>query len=408
MDKKKLWIIISASVTGGVIFSYLTIIVLAKFIMPVGFVTIPGGVTVFSKDDYENYKEFQKLFSVKDTLYKAYDGEINEEDLVAGAIKGMTNSLNDPYTVFMDKKEYEEFSKETQGTYAGIGVMIKKNDKDMIEIVTVYDNSPAQKSGLKKGDVIARVNGTNVTGSDMNKAVTMMTGEVGKSVVATVLRDNALIDITMKTAKIERNTIEGEIISDKIGYLKIREFDKNTSDNLIKELGVLNSKDMKGIIIDLRGNPGGYLDQVIKVASNFVKKGEILTSTIDKYNEKQEYKSTGGISIGLPMVVLVDEGSASASEIFTGVIKDYKLGTIVGKTTFGKGVVQTLYDTKDGTALKVTISKYYTPSGENIHKIGIKPDVEVEYPKDLYGKEYDRSKDPQFGKALEIITSKIK
>lgn len=408
MNKKKLWIIISASVTGGIIFSYLTIIVLAKVIMPGGFVAIPGGVTVFSKDDYENYKEFQKLFSVKDTLYKAYDGEINEENLVAGAIKGMTNSLNDPYTVFMDKKEYEEFSKQTQGIYAGIGVMIKKNDKDMIEVVTVYDNSPAQKSGLKKGDVIARVNGTNVTGSDMSKAVTMMTGEVGKSVVATVLRDNALIDITMKTAKIERNTIEGEIISDKIGYLKISEFDRRTSENFIKELGVLNSKGMKGIIIDLRGNPGGYLDEVVEVASNFVQKDKLLVSTIDKYNKKLEEKSTGGISIGLPMVVLVDEGSASASEIFTGVIKDYKLGTVVGKTTFGKGVVQTLYDTKDGTALKVTISKYYTPSGENIHKIGIKPDVEVEYPKDLYGKEYDRSKDPQFGKALEIITSKIK
>jgi carboxyl-terminal processing protease len=169
----------------------------------------------------------------------------------------------------------------------------------------------------------------------------------------------------------------------------------------------LKGKGMKSLIIDLRGNPGGLLNECVSMASNFIEENQVVVSTVDKYDNTKKYRSEGGVAMGMPLVILTDEGSASASEIFAGAIRDYKLGTLVGTTTFGKGVVQTILEAGDGTALKVTVSKYYTPNGENINKTGIKPDVEVVYPESLYAEEYDRSRDPQFVKALEIAKSKI-
>lgn len=366
---------------------------------------------IVSRSDYKDLSNFKKLFDIRDILYKYYDGEINEDDLLEGAIKGMTNSLKDPYTVFMNKEEYTSFMKQIDGTYAGIGVAIKPGDDDKITVTTVFDNSPAQKAGIKKDDIIDKVNGETVTAKESSKAVALMSGEVGKKVALSIIRANSSsLEITLTTAKIEKTTVTAEVI-DKgkgTGYIRINEFDTDTAKNFKEKLDYLKANGSKGIIIDLRSNPGGIMKEVVAVASNFVDKGKIITSTIDKYNNKKEELSSGGDYIGIPMVLLVDEGSASASEIFTGVVRDYKLGTIVGKKTFGKGVVQTSIETGDGTALKVTIAKYYNPNGENIHKIGINPDIEVEYPKDLLDKPYDRSKDPQFKKGLEILKDKLR
>jgi len=197
------------------------------------------------------------------------------------------------------------------------------------------------------------------------------------------------------------------MIDSQVGLITVTMFDNNTAQNFKKKLDELKGKGMKSLIIDLRGNPGGLLNECVDMASNFIEKDKVIVSTIDKYNSKKEYKSTGGDYVGLPMTILTDQGSASASEIFSGAMRDYKIGTLVGTTTYGKGVVQTILDIGDGTALKVTISKYYTPNGENINKIGIKPDVQVVYPDSLLSQAYDRSKDPQFTKALEIAKSKI-
>lgn len=353
-------------------------------------------------------KNFGKLFDIRNELYKYYDGSIDNSQLQEGAIKGMTSALNDPYTVFMNKKEYDEFSTQTEGNYSGVGLQVQAKDNKII-IVDVFEDSPSKKAGVLPKDVIEKVSGTNVTGKELDKAVTLMKGQDGTEVTLTLYRENkGNFDVKLKRAKINLITVKSEMIDNNVGYIQVSMFDENTAKNFTSKLKELKDKGMKSLIIDLRGNPGGLLNECVDMVSNFIPEGKVVVSTVDKYKKKVEYKSNGGVSIGLPVTLLTDEGSASASEIFSGAIRDYKIGTLVGKKTFGKGVVQTILDTGDGTALKVTVSKYYTPNGENIHHIGIKPDVEVEYPDALRQKPYDRGTDPQFNKALEIAKSKIK
>jgi carboxyl-terminal processing protease len=359
-------------------------------------------------EGYSGVLKFKKLFDVKELLNKYYYGDINEDVLVEGAIKGMTSALNDPYTVFMNPKEFRDFSTQTEGAYVGLGIQVGvKNDR--ITVIAPFENSPADKAGILPGDAIIRVNGKEVTGKDMELAVSMMKGKKGETVNLTLFRENkGVFDLSVKRDQIIMITVKGEMLENGIGYIQLSMFDEHTGDEFNKKLNELKTKGMKGLILDLRDNPGGLLTSCIDVTSNFVPKDKVITSTRDKYNNEKPYNSKGGTAIGLPLVVLINEGTASASEIFSGTVRDYKIGTLVGTTTFGKGVVQTIVDTKEGTALKVTISKYFTPGGENIHKIGIKPDIEVKYPTELREKAYSRSADPQFKKALEVIREKLK
>ncbi|QXE19602.1 S41 family peptidase [Clostridium sp. 001] len=351
---------------------------------------------------------FGKLFEIRSQLYKYYDGPINDSTLVEGAIKGMTSSLNDPYTVFMNKKEFEEFNVQTQGNYSGVGIQVGAKDSNIV-VMDVFDNSPSKKAGIIKNDIIEKVNGTSVSGKDLDKAVSLMKGQENTEVTLTLYRESkGNFDVKVKRQKIDIATVKGEMLQDNVGYIQVSMFDENTAKNFKDQLNKLKSQGMKSLIIDLRDNPGGLLDQCVDMVSNFVPSGKVIVSTVDKYNNKKEYKSKGGDFTNLPLTVLTNGNSASASEIFSGAIRDYKIGTLVGEKTYGKGVVQTILDTGSGTALKVTISKYYTPNGENIHKKGIKPNVEVIYPEELKKAAYDRNKDPQFSKALEIAKSKIK
>jgi C-terminal peptidase (prc) len=352
--------------------------------------------------------DFAKLFEIRDELHKYYDGAINDADLEEGAIKGMTSALNDPYTVFMNKKEYEQFNTQTEGNYSGVGLQVQAKD-DNIVVVDVFEDSPSKKAGVLPKDVIEKVEGKDVTGKELEKAVSLMKGKEGTEVTLTLYRENkGNFDVKLKRAKINLVTIKGEVLDNNVGYIQVTMFDENTAKNFENKIKELQDKGIKSLIVDLRGNPGGLLDECVDMVSNFVPKDKVIVSTVDKYKNKKEYKSKGGIAIGLPLTILTNEGTASASEIFSGAIRDYKIGTLVGKKTFGKGVVQTMLDTGDGTALKVTVSKYYTPNGENIHHTGIKPDIEVEYSDALRQKPYDRNTDPQFSKALEIAKSKIK
>jgi carboxyl-terminal processing protease len=373
----------------------------------------PNGKVLMGRDDYDEVTKFQKLFLVRDKLYELYDGKISDEVLVEGAIKGMTNSLEDPYTVFMNKEEFTDFNSQTEGAYTGLGLQVGVKE-DNIVVIAPFDASPAKKAGILSGDIIEKVNGTDVSGKELEKAVSMMKGKENEEVTLTINRKvKGSFDVSMKRAKIDLITVKGEMLEGNVGYIQLTMFDENTTENFNKKLKELKNEGMKSLIVDLRGNPGGLLDQVVSLTSNFVEEGKVLVYTVDKNEKKTEYKSEGGIAIGMPLTVLTDGGSASASEIFAGAIRDYKAGTLVGEKTFGKGVVQTmLYQSRDGfddgTALKVTISKYYTPLGENIHHIGIKPEVAVVYPEALKEKTYDRSVDPQFKKALELAKDKIK
>lgn len=372
---------------------------------------ITNTITLFGTKAYISSNEsakFDKLFEIRNTLYKYYDGNINDADLVEGAIKGMTAALNDPYTVFMNKKEFDEFNTQTEGNYSGVGLQIQAKD-DNIVIVDMFEDSPAKKAGILPKDIIEKVNGKDVSGKELDKAATMMKGQEGTEVTLTLFREKkGTFDVKLKRAKINLVTVKGEMIDNNVGYIQLTMFDENTSKNFKNKLEELEKKGMKSLIIDLRGNPGGLLTECVDMVSNFVPKDKVIVSTIDKNKKKTEYKSIGGVAQGLPTTILTNEGSASASEIFSGAMRDYKLGTLVGEKTFGKGVVQTILNAGEGTALKVTISKYYTPNGENIHHTGIKPDIEVKYPDELRQKPYDRTTDPQFAKALEIAKSKIK
>ncbi|MBE6060182.1 MAG: S41 family peptidase [Clostridium sulfidigenes] len=374
---------------------------------------LPDGKVIVSRKTYENIVDFEKLYTIKDKLDRYYLGEIDINKLIDGAAAGMTEAVGDPYTTYMNAEEFKDFYSQTEGNYVGLGIQVGVKE-DKIVVVATFENSPAEKVGILSGDIIENVNGTKVEGKDLEKAVKTMKGEKGEAVELTLSRENkGSFNVKAVRDEIEMITVKKEMIDSQVGYIQVTMFDENTSSNFENAIKDLNSKGMKSLIVDLRENPGGLLDQTVNMCSQFIPKNKNIVYTEDKNGNRKDYNSVGGIAEGLPLTILIDEGSASASEIFTGAIKDYKLGTLVGTKTFGKGVVQTTFyrdrdGFRDGTALKVTISKYYTPNGQNIHGIGIEPDILVEYPEELKGKAYDKSVDPQFEKALEVAKEKIK
>lgn len=382
------------------------------FIAPRLSAYIPNGNVIIDRSSYNEIMKFQKMFYVRSALYKYYDGKIDDNALVTGAIKGMTDALKDPYTVFMDQNETKSFNTSIQGQqYVGIGAQVGVKGSNVI-IINPFEGSPAEKAGIKPYDVILKIDGTAITSADLNKAVALMKGKQGTNVTLTISRPGkGTFDVAVTREPVVYNTVSGEMVSENIGYIHIDMFDENTGDNFNKKLAELKKSGAKGLIIDLRENGGGVLGDCMKVASNFIEKDKTVVYTLDKNNNKEEFKSYGGTSIGMPLAVLTNGNTASASEIFSGAIKDYKAGTLVGENTFGKGVVQNTFDTGDNTQLKVTISKWYTPLNENINHKGFKPDVEVkyaDYETQLQNNTYDRSKDPQFNKALEIVKGKVK
>lgn len=365
-----------------------------------------------SLEKVNDTKNFKKVLEVREMLYRWYDGEIDDSKLAEGAIKGMVSSLGDQYTYYMNGKEFSDFKEKSQGNYMGIGIQVAVKDGKIV-VISPIQGGPAEKAGIKTGDIILKINGEQVSGSELDKAVSMMKGATKENIKLTLYREGkGEFDVDVMRDVIKTVNVKSEMINGDIGYIEVLAFDEGTAKDFETQLKALEEKGMKGLILDLRGNPGGFMKECVDLVSNFVPKDKVIVSTIDKYGNKEESVSKGGIAQGMPLVVLIDGGTASASEIVAGAIRDYNLGTLVGTTSFGKGIVQVVLDKigqeKDGTALKVTISKYYTPDGENIHKKGIGPDVTVEYPKELKEKTYSRSTDPQFEKALEIIQEKIK
>ncbi|WP_317312084.1 S41 family peptidase [Clostridium thermobutyricum] len=355
--------------------------------------------------DTAKYKE---LFDVRNAIISNYDGEVEDKVLLEGAIKGMANSLKDPYTIYMTKEEYESYNEHNSGEYVGIGVHIGIKDSK-VEVVKPMENSPAKKAGIKPEDIIVEIDGQEIKG-DIEKASKLIKGKKGEAVNLVIESKDSKEKKNVKVIRDEIKTedVIVEILSNNIGYIQITGFNEGVTDKLKKGINSLKEKGMKGLILDLRGNPGGYLHEAIGVASQFIKKGETITYTINKYDKKEVKESKGGVAEGMPLVTLIDGGSASASEVVTGALRDYKVATIVGENSFGKGIVQAPIEFSDGSALKVTISKYYTPNGENIHKKGIKPDIVVEIPKEVLEKPYDRNTDIQLKKAIEVIEDKTK
>lgn len=353
--------------------------------------------------------KYSALFQVRDKLIEKFDGDVDDNKLLEGAIKGMTNSLEDKYTVFMNKKEFDTLMKESSGAITGIGVTITSKDNKLTIIDTVKD-APADRSGLMANDVIEKINDTELSGDDVEKAVSIITEAKGSELKFTIKRADAdSFEVNIVPEKVKIKSVEGSMINSDLGYIRIKTFmNENTTEDFKTVIQDLRAQGMKGIILDLRENPGGLLSEAVGVASQFIQKDKIITYTIDKYDNRYDSLSVGGIAEGTPLVILVNGNSASASEVVTGALRDYNLGTIIGETTFGKGIVQQSFKfSNDIGGLKVTISKYYTPNGENIHKTGIKPDIEVKTSVGIDDNGYDKNTDEQLKAAIEKIQEKV-
>lgn len=353
--------------------------------------------------------KYSALFTVRDTLIEKYDGEINDDVLLEGAIKGMTSALNDPYTVFMNNDEFEKLIKQSNGSMTGIGVNIANLDNKIV-IVSPIKDSPAEKAGIKSNDVIEKINDVAYTGDQLSEAVSVISNSVGSEIKFTIDREGTNpFDVVIMPQEVKLNVIDGEMLDSSRGYIRIHSFmNENTTEDFKNKIEELKGQGMKGLIVDLRENPGGLLSEAVGVASQFIPKDKIITYTVDKYENRNESLSVGGIAEGMPLVILVNEDSASASEVVTGALRDYKAATIVGNTTFGKGIVQQTVRFNNGIGgLKVTISKYYTPNGENIHKIGIVPDVEVSTDNKLDSQGYNKDQDKQLKTAIDELNKKM-
>lgn len=348
---------------------------------------------------------FDKLYEVRDVINSQYYQDIDQDALVEGAIKGMVNSVGDPYTVFFNAEEYKEFNDDGDGNYVGIGVIVGIKE-DRIVVITPFEGSPAFKAGLRSGDFITKVEGVEYTGTELDKAVSVIKGEEGKPVTLTIMRNGEEQDITIVRASITIVNVESEMLEGDIAHVTMLQFSNNTAEQVREAMEELRDQGAKGYILDLRGNPGGFLDEAVDVASLFVEKDKTILYTLDKYDQKKEYRSYGGSFIGAPLVVLIDGGSASASEVVSGALKDYEAATLVGQQSFGKGIVQMVYQVGDGEAVKVTVSSYYSPEGINIHGEGIAPDIEVEIPEDAE-MPLTEENDTQLQKAVEVLREKM-
>lgn len=320
----------------------------------------------------------------------------------------MAYAVGDPYTNYMNEKEFKDFMDDGSGQLVGIGIEIGIKDGFVI-VVSPMEGSPAEKAGLMAGDKIIAVNGEQITEASTSLVASKVRGEEGTEVTITIQRgEETPFDKTIKREKINVSPLKGEYIGNDIGYIKLSTFlHEEVAKLFTEEVDKLKSQGAKGLILDLRGNSGGYLDQSVKIASQFIPEGETVTYTIDKYDNKKVEKAVKGHAVGMPLVVLIDGGSASASEVVTGALRDYEAATIIGTKSFGKGIVQQVIPYTNGSGLRVTVSRYYTPNGENIHGTGIQPDIIVEYPQELLKETYNKDTDPQFQKALEVIKSKL-
>ena len=374
------------------------------------FAPIPlvGGKRIVSNYEYGFINQFKKMLYIKSLVETNYVDKVklDESKMVDSAISGMVSSIGDPYTVYLDKDAYRELTTTTQGSYAGLGIYLGEKDNRIVVIAPIED-TPAEKAGIKSGDSIIKVENTSVTSKDMDKAVNMMRGKEGTKINITIYREGVgNLNFTLTRAVVKLKTVKGEMLDGKIGYIRITTFDENTADAFNEALDSLTKQGMKGLMIDLRDNPGGLLDTSTSIANKLLGKGTIVY-TIDNQNEKEVWSSDAD-KINVPLVLLVNGGSASASEILSGAVRDFKAGTLIGTKTFGKGLVQNVIDLKDGTGLKVTIARYYTPSGECIQGKGITPDIVVELPKAAEERQLTRQEDTQFQKGIEVIKSKIK
>ena len=382
-----------------------------------------GGKVIVSKSRYSSLKNVYdrqaKAIALEEYIDQNYINDVDRTKLEEGQLKGMFEAIDDPYSVYMDKEEFSSFMEHTKGTFGGIGVVVSLSEDNRLTVEKTIKGGPSEAAGIKRGDKIVKVDGKEYNATDYSNVMLMredivksLRGEPGTDVSLTLLRldeekKEQLIDKDIKREKIRNETVESSVLEDNIGYISIGSFDEITADDFKKQLKNLESKNIEGLVIDLRFNPGGILDVSAEIADTLMGKGTIVY-TEDKMKKRNYLKSDSG-KIDIPLAILVNGESASASEVVSGAIQDTKEGTIVGTKTFGKGIVQTVKPLSDGSGVKLTVSEYFTPSGRSIHKKGVIPDVVVELPEDIeqIGPE-NIEQDTQLKKAVEVLKDKIK
>lgn len=349
----------------------------------------------------------QKIGEIEDLINRNYleepDVEQMEEYLYAGLVQGM----GDPYSEYFSAPDLELLDELTDGIYTGIGATLQQDPyTGEITVVSCFAGTPSAESGMLPGDVLTAVNGERIDGMDLSTVVARVKTEEGETVALTLLRDGEELTLSVTRRRIEVPTVEYEMLENRTGYLQILEFDGVTLEQVEQAMQDLEAQGMERLVVDLRDNPGGVLDVVCDVLDLFLPEG-CLVYVEDKYGQRVDYTANDEQQFEKPLAVLINENSASASEIFAGAIRDYHAGTLVGTTTFGKGIVQRVYDLSDGSGLKLTIARYYTPNGQYIHDVGIEPDVKVELDESLRGQaQIDHADDNQLQEALRVLEEK--
>lgn len=341
--------------------------------------------------------------NVIDTYF--YKEDVDKDAMVDGIFKGMVESLGDPYSEYYSKEELESLYQDSFGVYYGVGAYVSLDTTTgLAKVSGIIADSPAEEADLRAEDIIYKVDDVDVTGMSLQETVSLIKGDENTTVKLTLIRDGKEIEKEVTRRKVESPTVNFKMLDDGMAYIQITEFDTVTVDQFTEAMAMARGNDMKGLILDLRSNPGGNLSSVVSIAKQMLPKG-LIVYTEDRDGNREEYSCDGSKELDVPMAVLVNGNSASASEILAGAIKDYGIGTLVGTTTFGKGIVQRPIELSDGSAVKLTISSYYTPNGINIHGIGIEPDVECEFDSERYYS--DEAYDNQLEKAKEVLLQKM-
>lgn len=346
------------------------------------------------------------LASIRKIIDQKFLGEIDESKILSETIKGYVNGLDDPYTEYMTKQEMQDFNSNVMGNYTGIGIYLTKDtERNVVVVISPIKDTPAYKAGILPGDIITKIDDESYTGEQLTEASNKIKGLAGTTVKLQILRDNEIKEIEVKREHIKINHVESKVIKNtNIGYIEFNSFDEGCAEEFKAKLVELKQNNIKSLIIDIRNNGGGLVDEALEIADFIIDKDSTLLITIDKNEKEETTKAKNEPIINMPIVVLTNGSTASASEILAGALKDNDKATIVGEKTYGKGVIQELLTLSDGSGLKITTNEYYTPNRSKINKVGITPDVLVELDKSVAGQlEIEEAKDNQLQKAIEIL-----
>ena len=350
----------------------------------------------------------EKVNLLSNVIDQYYYKDITDEEKMEGIYKGLMSSTNDKYTDYYSPKEFKDLMVTMEGDYGGIGATLSQDKATKeVSVVEVYEGSPAARAGLERGDIVISVDGHLGTDESLDDFVQRIRGEEGTSIEMVYKRGDQEKTIEITREEVIVPSVSHRMLDDKIGYIRISSFVNGTQKDFEDALADLQSQGMQGIVFDMRDNGGGMVDSLVAILDDILPAGTVVY-TMDKSGKREDYTSDDAKKIDIPVTVLVNENTASAAEIFTGAIRDFNYGTIIGTNTFGKGIVQSTVPLSDGSAVKITVATYYTPSGECIHEKGIKPDIELEFSyADENPTEYDELKDNQVQKAMEVLGEKL-